>query len=66
MKRKILVAKAPLKCYTYLLIEEYNDILTQLTEATEKDREGLFHDLVRLIRRILDYQLREEDNLKDG
>lgn len=50
---------------TKKFIKEYSNILAQLAEATETDREGLFQDLVRLIRRILDYQLRKEKNLKE-
>lgn len=50
---------------TKKFIEEYSNILVQLAEVTETDQEGLFQDLVRLIRRILDYQLRKENNLKE-
>ena len=50
---------------TKKFIEEYSNILAQLAEVTETDQEGLFQDLVRLIRRILDYQLCKENNLKE-
>lgn len=50
---------------TEKLIREYHDILEQLEVATKKNRDGLFQDLMQLIRRILDYQLRKENKLRE-
>lgn len=47
------------------LEKEYNSILMQLLKETETNEEGLLQDIIRLIQRIMDYQLRKESNLKE-
>lgn len=47
------------------LVKEYVNMLEQLEETTETNRESLFFDMTRLIQRIVDYQLRKEDVLRE-
>ncbi|MBP3489631.1 MAG: hypothetical protein J6K53_14760 [Roseburia sp.] len=47
------------------LVQEYENILKQLDRSDRAEREGLFWDMMRLIKRILDYQLRREDALRE-
>ena len=47
------------------LLLEYQEIIEQLDAAEEMKQEGLMQDMIRLIRRIADYQLRRERELRE-
>ena len=47
------------------LLLEYQEIIEQLDAAEEMKQEGLMQDMIRLIRRIVDYQLRRERELRE-
>ncbi len=61
--------KMPRSCVLYLrgdeLLLEYQEIIEQLDAAEEMKREGLMQDMIRLIRRIADYQLCRERELRE-
>ena len=47
------------------LLLEYQEIIEQLDAVEEMKQEGLMQDMIRLMRRIVDYQLRRERELRE-
>ena len=50
---------------TKKLIDEYHMIISRLEEVTKADNTGLFHDLMQLMQRVMNYLLRKEPILKE-
>lgn len=50
---------------TERFMEEYDQIFSELWEETRQEETGMYQDLLRLIRKIADYQLRKDDDLKE-
>ena len=47
------------------LLEEYRKIVKMLEERTKTDETGLFYDMMQLMRRLVNYMLRREPDLKE-
>ena len=47
------------------LLQEFDQMLAELWDKTRQDETGLYQDLLRLIRKIAEYQLRNETELKE-
>ena len=50
---------------TEKLVKEYQNIVYQLEKEAKSENTGMFRDLARMMRRILEYLLRNEPDLKE-
>lgn len=48
------------------IVKEYEEILRRLEKELEGDATGLFQDMVDLMRRVLEYTLRKQPEIKEG
>jgi ribosomal protein S15P/S13E len=48
-----------------VLLAEYRNIVKMLEERTKDDQTGLFYDMMQLMRRLVDYMLRKQCNLRE-
>ena len=48
---------------TKKLIDEYHMIISRLEEVTKTDNTGLFHDLMQLMQRVMNYLLWEKKQI---
>ena len=50
---------------TNQLLAEYKRIIEHLEKVTKEDETGLFHDLLRMMQRVMRYLLRKEQKLRE-